>query len=711
MSLTAKITAAILRLKGPGLHFRRSITGTLVLIVSALAVPLVVIPIAALRLVADTHQTAQRNALFYAARSIAAGIDAEIDTYVALANSLVASPSLLSDDLAAFEVEARRVTVQYPAVWVLISDLGGQQLLNTALRSQQSLPLRSAAGLAVQARALASGRPEVSDVLLSPARGVWVATVDIAVPKNGAPWRVLSIVTTLEGFSALLSRQSLPAGWLVGIIDRAGNFIARAPRAGDMVGRPASAGFRGSRGQEGVREYPSLEGDVVVSANGVSLKSGWTVAVAIPKAEIASGSLAALLWTGSLSIAIVMMSFLGAFLLARRITREISDFRDQTAALVQGQPAKLKSTVPEIAETWTVLATAVHAREAAEAARSEAAKDRAQMNKAFNESEARLQLALNAANLGLWEYNVLDGTVSWDTRFKELFDVGNEAAHLDVIVQRLLPDDVQPVKAALAAACAIVNPVPYFIQYRIRRSDGSIRWIEAHGTADFEGADDQRKVARVVGTVADITATKQQEEQTQLLMREVAHRSKNILSVVQSVARLTARTGHVDFAARFADRIHALAASQDVIVNGNWQSVNLIDLVRSQLAHFRDLIGSRIVLDGAALHISPAAAQTLGMALHELATNASKYGALANDNGRILIRWRVSPEIEGDRFEISWVESDGPIVEPPSRRGFGTTVIETMAKSGLSAVVSLDYPATGLVWQLSCPAARVRDNH
>ena len=691
------------------LAFARGITGTLVLIVGALAVPLIVIPNVALRSVSDANQAVQRNALLYTARTVAAGVDAEADTSIALAHALAISPAILSEDIAVFDADARRVAAQFPDAWVLVSDLDGQQIVNTSVPSGQPLPRRSAAGLAVQARAVASGRPEVSDVIFGPARGVWSATVDLAVIKNGAPYRVLSIVTSLDGFAALLNRQSIPQGWLTAIIDRDGNFVARAPRALDMVGKPASAGFRATRGQEGVSEYTSLEGDIIVSANGVSQKSGWTVAVAMPKAELAAGSWRTMLWAGSLAAALAAVSLMVAALLARRIVNTIAEFRARAQDLIEGRRSEFHSTVPDIAETWNVLAAAVQARHDAEGVGRRAAEDRDIAHAALGATEGRLQLALDAAELGSWQYDPRDGTESWDARFKAMFDVGEVEAHLDVIIQRLLPDDIPLVQAALAASIAPRDPVPYFAQYRIRRSDGDIRWIEAHGTTAFEGTGADRHAVRVVGTVADITESKRQEEHARFLMREVAHRSKNILSLVQAVARLTAKSSHADFATRFTERIQSLAASQDVIVSGNWKNVNVADLVRSQIAHFQDQVGSRILLEGEPVLISPAAAQTIGMALHELATNASKYGALSDAHGRVTIAWTVRSSADGARFEMSWTERGGPAVVPPTRRGFGSTVIETMTTSGLSATIRLEYAPTGLEWHLSCPADRLQE--
>jgi PAS domain S-box-containing protein len=207
---------------------------------------------------------------------------------------------------------------------------------------------------------------------------------------------------------------------------------------------------------------------------------------------------------------------------------------------------------------------------------------------------------------------------------------------------------------------------------------------------------------RLFITVAqDVTARKAHEEQVQLLMREVNHRAKNMLSLVQAIARQTAARQPEDFIDRFTDRIQALAANQDLLVRNDWRGVDVGDLVRAQLAHFADLVGVRIEVAGPQLRLNAAAAQAIGLALHELATNAGKYGALSASAGRVDVGWRL----DGDVFAISWRERGGPPVSPPQRRGFGSTVIASMVKLSVGGDVELDYGGTGLTWRLTCPAA------
>lgn len=201
-------------------------------------------------------------------------------------------------------------------------------------------------------------------------------------------------------------------------------------------------------------------------------------------------------------------------------------------------------------------------------------------------------------------------------------------------------------------------------------------------------------------TVAqDLTERKEREEQISLLMREVTHRSKNLLSIVQAIARLTAERTPQEFIDCFTNRIQALAANHDVLVRNEWKGVNADELVGAQLAYFGHLIGSRIVLSGPDIRLNAAAAQAIGFTLHELATNAGKYGALSTDGGRVDLGWRR----DGDSFVMTWTESGGPTVQTPEHGGFGSTVIEAMVRHAVGGDVEVDYRPTGLMWAMRCP--------
>src|SRR5260221_495942 len=215
----------------------------------------------------------------------------------------------------------------------------------------------------------------------------------------------------------------------------------------------------------------------------------------------------------------------------------------------------------------------------------------------------------------------------------------------------------------------------------VRKSDGSIDYC--------------------VSVIEDISARKHAEEQVHLLMREANHRAKNMLGLVQAIAHQTAARDPEHFMGCFTDRIQALAANQDLLIRNEWHGADVGDLVPAQLAHFADLIGSRIAVDGPKLHLNGAAAQAIGLALHELATNAGKYGALSADAGHVDVDWRFDDDI----FAMSWIERNGPPVSRPERCGFGRMVIASIGKQTVHGEVPPEFGPSGVLWRLTCSAA------
>jgi PAS domain S-box-containing protein len=321
------------------------------------------------------------------------------------------------------------------------------------------------------------------------------------------------------------------------------------------------------------------------------------------------------------------------------------------------------------------------------------------MLEALRESKDRLQLALNTAELGWWQDDPL-ADVRVDARVKAIFGfTADESPSVDEFLKQIHPDDEATVAAHREKMLDPTATKPYAKEYRIYRRDGEIRWVESRGLSYFKGSGRERRLVRF-GTLRDITERKQQEERERLLMREVSHRAKNMLSVVHSIAQQTATRNPEDFVARFSDRIQALSANQDLLIRNEWEGVEITELVHAHLAHFADLIGTRIALSGAKLRLNPASAQAIGLALHELATNAGKYGALSTDRGRVDIGW----ESDGDTLTMIWTEHDGP-ASPPERRGFGTLVMGEMAKRSVGGEVEIHYRPSGVTWRLTCPAA------
>jgi two-component sensor histidine kinase/CheY-like chemotaxis protein len=202
-------------------------------------------------------------------------------------------------------------------------------------------------------------------------------------------------------------------------------------------------------------------------------------------------------------------------------------------------------------------------------------------------------------------------------------------------------------------------------------------------------------------------AHSQAEQQVRLLMNEVNHRSKNLLSVVTAIAQQTATSSPEEFIEKFSNRVQALAVNHDLLVKSQWRSIDASELIGGQLAHFGDLVGGRIVVRGAPIQLSSAAAQSIGMVIHELSTNTIKYGALSGDEGRIEIAWEIDSNSADPVFLMRWTERDGPPLVAPTRRGFGTTVVTKMVEMSLDGTTILDYSTNGLIWRLACPLKNV----
>jgi two-component sensor histidine kinase len=206
-------------------------------------------------------------------------------------------------------------------------------------------------------------------------------------------------------------------------------------------------------------------------------------------------------------------------------------------------------------------------------------------------------------------------------------------------------------------------------------------------------------------TIATREASLRKETaKTVALAREVAHRTKNVMAVVAAIARQSIRSSKSpqDFAVIFEGRLGGLARSLDLLVDTDWEGVALAALVKHQLSAFVE--DQRFAASGPAVLLSPPAVQNIGMALHELATNAVKYGALSETAGHVSILWQV----DGGRFTMTWTERGGPPVAPPQRRGFGRSVIEDVAASSLGGSARLSFAPEGVSWVLDAPLANLQ---
>jgi two-component sensor histidine kinase len=242
-------------------------------------------------------------------------------------------------------------------------------------------------------------------------------------------------------------------------------------------------------------------------------------------------------------------------------------------------------------------------------------------------------------------------------------------------------------------------------EYRIVKPDGQIRWLAGHGRVlDRQPNGNAR---RVLNVATDITDRKAAEEHQRFLLQELSHRSKNLLTIVQSIANQSLRNSkdQKDFQNRFNGRLGGLAASNDLLARGDWRGSSLRELVEFQLAPFIDLSSPQLEIHGPEVTLAADASQAIGLALHELATNAVKYGALSSSQGQLSVSWAVDQPPSTGGLRLDWRERGGPPVVQPKDKGFGHVVIKDMIEQSVRGSVELDFAEEGLHWSLQAPAS------
>jgi two-component sensor histidine kinase len=209
----------------------------------------------------------------------------------------------------------------------------------------------------------------------------------------------------------------------------------------------------------------------------------------------------------------------------------------------------------------------------------------------------------------------------------------------------------------------------------------------------------------MTGVVQDITDRKHAEERQQLLIRELHHRVKNTLATVQAIVGSTARTASSidEFYQGFVGRIVSLARTHNLLTEDLWQKAALEDLVQTELGPYEDEARNRITMEGPHVELPSEAAVPIGMAIHELSTNAAKHGALSTFGGQVEVRWRVEPGQEQPMLHFTWTENGGPRVSTPTRQGFGSRLLQRVLATQLQADVSMEFPEEGLRFSMKMP--------
>ncbi len=310
-------------------------------------------------------------------------------------------------------------------------------------------------------------------------------------------------------------------------------------------------------------------------------------------------------------------------------------------------------------------------------------------------SERARSLALAAGNMGSWEYNFLDNTWRIDEGQYRIFDISpSEAPTLERMRGLVHEEDWRRLTGQLEESSPSNDS--FQSELRVIRTNGDIRWCLVSAAVTFD--DDGRRI-HLAGVTIDITERKETEAKQSLLAREVDHRARNALAVVQAIVRMSRAPTIEAYTARVEGRIRALSLSHDLLSQSRWQGADISRLIREEVEPYQTEGVSRVHLNGPSILLPPDNAQTIALALHELATNAVKHGALSREGGTVDIHWHLKDGM----IRLEWRETGGPLTEAPTRLGFGTKIIDASinARSGGSA--RFDWESQGLcctlVWQ------------
>jgi PAS domain S-box-containing protein len=318
----------------------------------------------------------------------------------------------------------------------------------------------------------------------------------------------------------------------------------------------------------------------------------------------------------------------------------------------------------------------------------------------LRQSEERRSLALSAGNMGSWELDITTGYFRWDEGQFRIFGVTPDRFEptRESIHAMVHPEDRE---SYVMAELAFDADGRYQHEFRVVRPDGEIRWCFGAAAAT---SDEQGDATQLNGVTIDLTERKRAEERQLLLAREVDHRAKNTLAVVLSVLRLTRAATISEFIEAVEGRIHALAVTHNLLSAARWQGADLRRIVNEELAPYRTDRADRIIVDGPSVILMPATAQAVALALHELATNAAKYGGLSAVDGSLHAKWSI-----GDTLSLEWIETGGPHTIRPTSLGFGLTIVRSSIEAQFHGGVDYDWRPEGLRCHLSIPRAQIAD--
>jgi PAS domain S-box-containing protein len=310
------------------------------------------------------------------------------------------------------------------------------------------------------------------------------------------------------------------------------------------------------------------------------------------------------------------------------------------------------------------------------------------------QSEQGRSLALAAGQMGSWDWDPATDEWRWDEGQYRIFGVDPQTFRVTGknIAALVHPEDAMLLRAHVQRVS--MGERTRQIEFRVKRPTGELRWCTGTAAASVDAAG---RVVRISGVTIDVTDRKETEARQVLLAREVDHRARNAIAVIQSIIRLTRAKSVDEYVHAVEGRIRALARAHTLLSDSRWRGAHLGTLAAEELAPYRS--GDKIEIKGPDISLLPGTAQGIALALHELATNAAKHGALSSMKGRVSLTW----QIQCDTLTLHWKEDGGPKIKGPSERSFGLKVIRASIEQQLGGKTKFDWDSNGLRCDLSIP--------
>lgn len=610
-------------------------------------------------------------------------IDRDLARHIALLRTLAALPAARDPDLSAFYNQAKEVVNELGLGIFLIDPMTLKVVLSTLRAYGDALPIT--ANPDSVKRIMAGAPHDVSDMFVGAVSKRRVFDVSVPMLRDGNVRYVLTLTLEPSHVQQMLEGQMLDRKWVATIWDRNGTILARSRDHKAHVGRQIPEAERAPLPRV-VHDLINLDNEHVRHVVAQSPLSNWSFAVNVPASEAGrqlrmSLLLLAVATIGGLFLAVGLASLFG-----RGIARPLALSSAAAVALGKGEPVIVhQSNLLEINQINTALLDAQRELELRQASLRHLAE--------------QLSFAADAAEFGSYNFDIGKRTIEWSPHLKKLLGAQNVVGDttVEVALSFLHPEDRPRIEALMKDVVERATE-KYEHEFRIiRRDDGEVHWLLDRG-GTIKGADGT--VERAVGALIDISKRKAAEIKQQLLLQELNHRVKNTLAVVQSIAAQTARTRSdpSQFADAFTARIASLARSHDLLTRNVWQGATLRDAVEAAMTSFRADEG-RIEISGPAVMLTVDSTVSLSLLLHELATNAAKYGCLSVPEGRLRIVWSMAKQGDNVVVDLLWEERGGPTVKAPHSQGFGSRLIKAIAAQ-LNGTVTLDMAAEGACCRL-----------